>query len=431
MNVAIEQVSGCRRRLTIEVPAKRVDEALADMTKEFQKVVRLKGFRPGKAPRDLVEKTYAKEIEEEVKKRLVPEAFREAVASKKLKVSSVPEVEDVKFQRGVSFSFSTLVDLEPEFKLPDYKGIPIQKADTAVADSEVEAALENVRARHAQFNDITGRAVQNGDVAVIDYTGTIGGRPVSETVASAKNLDGQNGFWLMIGDDVFLPGFGKQLVGAAQGESRSLQVTIGDDYAFEELRGKTLDFQVAVKEIKERVLPEFNDDLAKQIGAESAEAFRAEMRRNLEMRKEREARSSHTNQIVEALKKGLNFDLPESSVESETMRVVQDVVQENQMRGIADAVLEEHKADIFANAKTTAAERVKLKFILSRIAEAENIQAKPEEVLREVQMIAQHLKMKPGKVFERMRENGRLASLQDDIVHQKTIDFLLQNASIA
>src|SRR5687767_8777264 len=106
MNVAIEQVSGCRRRLTIEVPAKRVDDALADMTKEFQKVVRLKGFRPGKAPKDLVEKAYAKEIEEEVKKRLVPEAFREAVASKKLKVSSVPEVEDVKFQRGVSFSFS-------------------------------------------------------------------------------------------------------------------------------------------------------------------------------------------------------------------------------------------------------------------------------------------------------------------------------------
>lgn len=431
MNIAIEEISACRRRLSIEVPATDVEAESNKVLDEFQKFANIKGFRPGKAPRKMVASKHRKDIESEMKRTIVPKAFRDAVKEKNLNIVNTPNVEDLKYDVGSSLSFITTVDLAPEFDLPAYKGLSIKKADAEVKDEDVDEVINNVLEQRADYSDIEGRGIQQEDFAVITYTGAIDGKPISELVPDVPNLEKQEKFWLWIKDDIFLPKFGRQLIGAKVGDSVEVIIDFPADFPQEPLQSKKGVYQVTVDELKEKVLPELTDEIAQELAKMDKEALLKVVRENLGRQKEENAKNEHAKQLFEQLKGSVTFELPESSVQEETQSVIQNVIRENQQRGIPEHVLEENKMDILSNAENSAKDHVKMNFILNSIAKEEKIEVSNEEIGSELQAMSQQYQIPPDKLYKQLDENGAILRLQDDILRRKTVDFLLQSAEIA
>ncbi|MEM9446395.1 MAG: trigger factor [Verrucomicrobiota bacterium] len=430
MNIALEDVSACQKRLKIEVPAKTVDEEISRVTGEFQKAANIKGFRQGKAPVNIIKKRYTKDIEDEVKRTLVPKAFREAIQTKKLKIVSEPRIEDLHFQSGVTMSFSTIVDLVPEFSLPDYQNLKVKKGETEVTEEEVQQVVSNILDQHAEFSTVEGRALTDEDFAIIDYVGKVGNQSIKEIVDKPGTLAENQGFWLLVRDENFLPNFGKQLVGMNAGETRTISVKFPEDYPTEAVKGKEANYEVKLNQIKQKKLPELNDELAQKVAQCPAPELLERIKENLTNQKEQSNASNQHKEIVEQLKVQAIFELPESMVKKETERLVHDIVQENQARGISDDMLEEKKRDIFGAAEMNAKDRVKVGFILNKIAEEEKITVETNDIMLELSRMSQMYGVDPKDLVQRMEKNGGFSALEDQIRNRKTMDFLLQKAKV-
>ena len=209
---------------------------------EFRKFANIPGFRPGKAPEPMVEKRYGGEIDEELRKRLIPESYREALAEQKLKVVGYPQVESVEYERGRPLVYTAAVDTAPEFPLPEYKGIPLKKKPVVVKDEDIAKTLESLREQQADFVAVEGRALETGDFAVVNYSGVADGKPISELAPEAKGLGENKDFWLLISSESFLPGFCDQLVGANAGEKRQVLVDFPADFPAKTAGGQEGDF---------------------------------------------------------------------------------------------------------------------------------------------------------------------------------------------
>ncbi|MDE1169833.1 MAG: trigger factor, partial [Verrucomicrobium sp.] len=265
MNVTIEEISSCRKRLRVEVPADEVNAEFDKVAQEFASFARIPGFRPGKAPRAVILKKYQKEIESELQRTLVPKAYREACKKRNLQVVSSPSMEDVSYQQGLSLSFSTVVDIAPEFPLPAYKGLTVKAQPVEVTDAEVQETIDAMRSQYGKFVDAPARPLAEDDFAVIDYAGTVEGKPLSEVAPEARQLVSGNGQWIAIRPDYFLPGFTQALVGMNVGETRTITVTFPEDIDIEALKNKPGSYEVTLKQIKVRELPELTDELSQQI----------------------------------------------------------------------------------------------------------------------------------------------------------------------
>jgi trigger factor len=430
MNVTIENVSACRKRLKIEVPANRVNEAFEKVTDDFQKLAKIPGFRPGRAPRTVVQKKFLKDIEDELQRTLVPEAYREAVQAKKLKVVSSPDIEELKYQRGLSLSFSTVVDLAPDFSLPAYKGLAVKKIDASVSDQEADKALEGLLEQRAEFIDVPDRPLAMEDFAVISYTGASEGKPLAEWVPTAKNLGQNEHFWLWMKPDMFLPGFTEPLVGLKPGEKRTVHVEFAADFPHEVLRGKKAQYEVELKQIKNKKLPELTEELAQEIAKMSVAELKVEIRKDLEGQKESDAKTTQKREIVDQLLKAVNFDLPESVVAAETRDAVYNIVAENQARGVPENILQEKKQEIFTNAAAGAKDMVKLNFLLRRIADEEKITVSTDEIGGWLQYTAQRQGVPFDKFLENAKKNNTIPQVEQSILRQKVLDFLLQQAKV-
>jgi len=429
MNVAIEEISACQKRLKIEMPANRVNEELAKVTQSFQQHARIPGFREGKAPVGMVEKRFAKEIEEEFKRTVVPQAFREAVKQKSLRVVGSPKMEDLHFQRGLSLSFSTIVDLAPEFSLPDYKKLKISApAPDAVSEEKVAEVIERLLTQWADYKPIEGRPVQDGDFVVIDFKGTVDGKPISEIVPNGGVIGGAEKFWLWAKKDIFLPGFAEALFGSNPSDKRQITVHFPADFAQAELIGKTALYDVTVNELKERVLPALDDAFAQQHFKLTAVELKQHIREDLKTEATKELSHKQTQEIIRQLIEKANFELPESLVKHETQKLLYDIVQRNQQAGVPEATLEEKKSEIVASATTGARERVKLGFIISRIAEQEKIEVTQEEMSAEIQTLSHIYRTPVQKLLQQLHEAGAFGEVEERILQRKTLEFLLKSA---
>lgn len=433
MNIVLEDIAPCRKRLKIEVPAKQVSEELEKITQDFQNHAKIPGFRPGKAPKAMIEKRFSGEIETELKRSFVPRSFREAVRSKKLRVVSQPMIEDLHFQKGMSLSFSTVVDLAPEFPLPDYKSIRVSKTEIdPVTDTNVNEMLEAMTSRFADYRAIDGRDVQEGDFVVMDYTASdADGKPLKDMLPSAQDLAERKNFWLWIKSDSFLPDFAMQLVGAKADETREVKITFPEDFGIAELKDKKAVYSVHVREIKERILPEVNDEFTKKNFQCTVEELKQKIRSDLETRRKHEVERKNIRDIVDQLIKMTNFDLPESLVQQQTQRLIQDIVLENQHRGISEEILKENKEKIFSSASTNAKEHVKVGFILNRIAETEKIEVTADELNLELNILAHRYQMKPQKLVEEIQKAGSLGEIEENILNRKTMEFLVKSSTAA
>jgi trigger factor len=428
MNITVEDVAPCKKRLKIEVPANRVKQAYDRVADDFQKEARIPGFRPGHAPRMVVLKKFHKDIESEARRTLVPEAYQEAIAEKKLRVVSQPEIEDLKYQAGLSLSFSTVVELVPEFKLPDYRGLVLKKQETDVTDEDIDKTLNSLADQRASFEDAPDRPLAMDDFAVISYTGKLEDKPLIELVPDAKNLAQSPNFWLWMRTEGFLPKFAEQCVGLKKGETRTVEIEFPADFPQAELAGKKAQYDVELKEIKLKKAPVLDDAFAQEVAKMNLADLKTRVRENMEADKKNQANSAQRTEIIQKLISAVDFELPPSAVEEEIHATVYDIVAENQARGVPNNVLEEKKDEIFTNASKAARESVKFKFIAAQIAEKEDIDVTNEQLAQHLAFLAQREGLTLEKMVDRVRKNNAFPIIRQQLLRQAVLDFLLKEA---
>jgi trigger factor len=429
VNVSVENLGPCKKLLRVEVPVEKVNATFDAVTAEFQKAAQLPGFRPGKAPKHLITRSYEPRIVEETRKKLVEESFRAAAQQEKLNIVVTLDVEDQQFGRNQALQFTATVEVAPDFALPNYKGLAAKRELTVATEADVERALGILREQHAQYNDVD-RPVQDGDVAVVNYTGTTDGKPLTDIAPTALGLTKKENFWVLIKANSFLPGFTEPLVGAVKGDKRTVTVTLAEDFVHKELSGKTVAYEVEILGVKEKLLPVVDDAFAKQFGADVVatllQGIRTDLQRELDFRQKRSVR----DQIIKALSAQVDFELPESLVSNETRNLVYNVVNENQQRGVAKEFIEQKRDEIFTNAQVNARERVKTAFILNRIAAEEKLRVEDRDITQRVLQLAQQNNLTPEKMVKAIQERNAVNEIRQDILTGKVLDFLEVNAAV-
>ncbi len=429
MNVTVENLAPCKKLVRFEVDAKAVDEAFGSVTKDFVKQAKMPGFRPGKAPEAMVAKQYAKDIEEEVKRKLIGESYRQGMKDQKLNVVGYPDIEEIQFGRGQALQFAATVEINPEFELPDYRAIPAKREPAVVSDEDVEKAIDALRGQAADFKKVD-REVKEGDYVVINYTGTSDGKPLTEIAPTARGLTEQKGFWVEVKPDSFIPGFAIQLVGAKAGEKRTVNVDFPAEFVTPQLAGKKGVYEVEVAEVKEKALPELNDAFAKTYGAENLDKLREGVRKDLQNEVNSRQKRSIRNQIVKTISEKVSFDMPETTLQIETRNVVYEMVSENQRRGVPKELIEQKKDEIYNAATGIAKERLKISYLFHKISEKEGIRADQNEMNTRITLMAQANQMAPQKFLQELEKRGGVAEVYQQLIHEKVLDFLHENASI-
>ena len=432
MNVEVENLPNCIASLHIELPPDFVTKEWNEVVKGFRQVARIPGFRPGKAPQNVVEAKFRKEIQEELTKKLVSETTREAIREKGLKVLSISDVDAVEFTPERSMRFTATLITSPEFELPEYKGISVKIPPSGITDHELDLSLQKLRERHATFSDVEGRPLEMDDFAVIDYAATLEGRPLLEVEPKApKMLGGGTDFWIKLDKNTFLKGFSDQLVGMRTGETRTFDLTIPDDYAVAELAKRVLDFNVTLKGIKSMQLPDLTDEFAGQVAQGlTVEKLKEALHEQLVAEQQQRLQTLKQNQIIHYLASHVECELPQSYVKDETRRIMSEIVQHNQMRGISEDVLRENQKDIISAASRNARDRLKANFILSRIAEKEGIEVKPQELRERVQILANQYRVKFEKMMTELEEKRAIGQVREEVLIGKVLDFLTSNATV-
>ncbi|MEO5803113.1 MAG: trigger factor [Verrucomicrobiota bacterium] len=427
--VSVENLAPCKKLVRVEVEAQKVNDAFEEMTKSFQREAKLPGFRPGKAPKAMVEKRYETDIQDEVKKKMIPDAYRAAIKEQKIDVVGYPDIEEIQFGKNQSLQFAATIETAPEFEMPDYKGLPAKREKGDVSEEDVQKAIDLLRERQTNFQTVA-RELKEGDVAVVNYTGTCEGKPLTEIAPTAKGLTEQTNFWVNIDKNSFILGFAEQLIGAKAGDKRTVTVDFPADFVTPQLQGKKGIYEVEVVEVKEKLLPELNDEFAKSYGAENLEKLREGVRTDLANELKYKQERSVREQIVKGLLERVKCELPESTVVQETRNIVYNIVSENQKRGISKETIDQQKNEIFNSASATAKERVKASFLFQKIAEKEAIKVEQNDVLQRIQQLAANYQMPPDKFVKELQKRNGVPEIVEQLQSEKVIDFLVQNAKV-
>jgi trigger factor len=432
MKVQVEKKPESVSTLKIELPAEEVSKEWDAIANSFARFAKIPGYRPGKAPRAVIDKRFRKEIQDEVTKNLVSKSYREAVEQKKLRVASLTNLEDVQFGEDKSMRFQATVVTAPEFKLPDYRNVPVQLPDTKVTEAEIEATLHRLRDQTADFFDVPDRPAQMEDFAVIDFEGAVEGKSISEVAPNAsKNLQGGKKFWLRLAQDNFLPKFCEQIVGQKKDETRTVTADFPADFLVKEMAGKQASYSVTLREIKERVLPVVDDAFAaKLLPGKTLADLRLEIEHDLEHEKEHQVEHAKEEQIIKSLHEKTKFDVPPPLLRNETKRALAELVQRNRARGVPDEMLKEKEKDLIETAASVAHHRLKTNFILERIAEQEKIEVTREDVDLRIRQEAQRYNITADKMRKELEEHDGLNALGEQILLGKTLDFLKANVSV-
>ena len=431
MNVTVEEAGPCRKKLHIEVPADKVTAEYEELVKLFTKSARIPGFRAGKAPKNLVEKRFAKDIDEELRSRLISTSYHDALKNENLNPVAVLSVDDSELKTGENLTVDIMLDVPPEFSLPEYKGIKVEGKNSVVNDEDVEEALNQLRERGASYEDVSDRAVAKGDLVQIDYVGACDGQKIDELAVDAEGLGSGKDFWVMADENAFLPGFGEALVGTKAGDKKDIMVDFASDFAVAAVAGKKAVYQVEVKGVREKHLPEIDEEFLKGYQVQSKEELDDRIREDLLRMKENEEKNRQREELIKHLMERVTMDLPESVVSQETRNTIYDMVRNNTARGLSKEKIEEQKDEIYNAASTTAAERVKLRYILHKIAEEEKITASANEVTSEIQMMAMRYGMRPDDLMKDIKKKDAMDSIKEDITNRKTVDFLLEQAEVS
>ena len=433
MNIELKDLSETRKSLVVTLDPSEVDAEHKAVVREIAKYARLPGFRPGHAPVDLVVKRFAKDVVEELKSKVVGKAYRGGLEKTKLEVVNVVKLDEGTIEAGLSAAITFTIDVQPQFELPEYLGLPTQLPPVEPTEAEIDAMIEGLRQERADFK-VAERPARKGDYVKLAYEGTIDGKPVAELVPEKQIYGKVPQTWEEVESEQegIIPGLGRQLAGLKAGDKKAVPVTFPAGFpGAPELGGKAAVYAVEVQEVRERVLPALDEEFFKSQHVENMETFRQRVGSGLRQRKEFENRRAQRQQVGEALASRIEFPLPESLIAAETQDVLRRFMEDNMQRGVPEAEFEKNKKELFENARRAAAGRVKVQLLLAKIAEKEKIVAEERDLDGAIMREAARSNQKPEKVAKELsKDRDRLRSLQQAIVFDKALDFLVSKATL-
>jgi trigger factor len=432
MNIVVEKQPKCIATLNVEVPAADVAARREKIASSYASQAKIAGFRPGKAPKNVIQKRFGKQISEELTEALFGEACDQALDQENLKVLDFGFPDNLNERPDGSIAFEAKLILAPEFTLPEYKGIAVKAPSTEITDEELDAQLQNLRERLAEFEDVTDRPLQNDDIAVVDFTTTVDGQPLTEVIGEKGTyLAKRENHWLPVKEGSFLPGYAEQLAGMKEGDNKDVTITLDDEFPFEELRSKEITLHTILQGIKAPKLPELDDAFAEKLApGKTLEEIKGLIRDNMTAEKIKQIEEFKVNQIVEHLNKAVSFELPEAIVQRETQNQANALVEEGSKKGASDEDMLGQQEQIFSVATERAVTNLRTNFLLQEIATAEKITVSDADLLGHISKIATSRKEPIKKVIKDLQKNRQIQSIRNSMLIGQTIDFLLEHANV-
>ncbi len=428
MTSNITKLEDNKVRLEVEVPPEDVKKGVEAKVRELGKQVRVPGFRPGKAPRRVIENHLGRDyIYMEALQEQLPNWYSNAVIETDLRPIDRPEIHfDDPLDEKEGFKFSATVDVRPEATLGEYKGLEVPKREVEVADEQVEEQIEEMRAQFATLAAVEDRPAQEGDFTIIDFKGE------RLTGGALEGGDAED-YMLEIGRGELLEDFEKQLVGMNAGERKQFGVTFPADYQEESLRGQAVLFNVHLKEIKERDLPPLDDDFAKEASEfETLEEFRAAVREQLEAGVEQRVEGEFRGRVLDAVTEKAEAQIPEVMVHEKAHEMVESFERSIRAQGVEPEQYYQFAGashhDMEERVRPDAKDTVKKELVLDAVAVAEGIEADEDAMMHEIGHLAEESDRSPEQIFETMKKNGTYSLLQEEIARQKALDLLVENA---
>ena len=424
MSLQVEKLEKNMAKLTIEVSADEFSKAVEEAYQKNRGKISVPGFRKGKVPKKMIEQMYGKAVfYEDAANALIPGAYEKALEECEETIVSSPKIDVTQIEEGKAFIFTAEVALKPEVTLGTYKGVEVDKIEISVTDEEVEADLKQQQENNSRAVTVE-RPVADGDIAVIDYEG----------FADGVAFDGGKGedYSLTIGSHSFIDNFEEQLIGKNAGEECEVNVTFPEEYHAKELAGKPVVFKVTVKEVKEKQLPELNDEFAGEVSEfETLDAYKEDIRKKLTEKKEAEAKNEKEDAVITAVIENAQMEIPEAMVETQQRQIVDEFAQRLQMQGLS---MEQYfqftglsYQHMLEQVKPQAERKIKSRLVLEAVVTAENIVATEEDYEEEIKRMAEGYRMEADKIKELMGEQGK-KQIMEDLAVRKAAEFVVNEA---
>lgn len=424
MKVSVNDVSGCTKEITVEVPTETVQTKLDSIYQKISQEAKVPGFRKGKVPLSVIKKQYQSVAREEMVQRQLPEFFRTVLIEQKIEPVAQPQITHLQFDEGSPLKFVATVETKPVFELKTYKGLAVKKAKTEVKEEDVDKAVEDLRNQMAQLVPADDRPTQNDDWVLIDFEGKIDGKVFEGGKASR--------YPVLLGSHSLLKDFEANLIGLKVGDSKTFKISFPADYGKNDIAGKEAEFTVKLHEIKAKKLPVLDDEFAKDAGkAENVKGLREKLELQIKKNKETEQRSKMIEQIGEKLIADHKFDIPVSLINLEQQRLVQQGVERLRNQGMdANQMPDEQKKQFVEGLRPVAEKNVHLALIVERISSAEKVKTDEADMDAYMHKVAGNVNQPVDVVRRYVQQQGNLDSIKDWIQYEKTLDFLIANSKI-
>lgn len=424
MKSSIEKMDGLFRRVNIEVPADGVSSAFDRVYKEIQKKANIKGFRQGKAPLATIKSLYGNQVQQDVINDLISLNYGKAIEEHKVTPLGQPSIRLEEFAEDKGFKFSAEFEVRPEIQLKKIEKLNIEKEKIKVGDEQMQQVLENIRANHADLVPVfEDRPAQEGDVAIIDFEGFIDGLPL-------PNGKGEN-HPLEIGAKQFIEGFEEGMIGTKAGQNKELRLAFPADYHAKDVAGKNVVFQVTLKELKKKSLPELNDELAQKAGPfQSIDELKAAIRKDITDGEENRIQDDLKKRLLEELVKNNPVDVPATLKSEQKLMIIEDVKQRMTQQGMSLTEFEDYKVKWDGEFENTARFMIQSTFLVDEIATQHNLRAGPQEVEGKIAEFSEKTGIELSKVREYYKDADRRSRLAFQMTEEAVVKFLLDKADV-
>lgn len=420
MKVQVEALDSVTKKVEVLLPEETIASIRESIYDEVKKTAKIKGFRPGKVPRPMIMQYYKEFIEDETRKRMLQDTMWEALKEANIDPIIEPVANFLEGDKGYTLECEVL----PEIELPQYKGVEIEAEPVTVTDADLEGRIENMRAFHASFEAKEGEnaAAEKGDFIVIKYQGYLNGEPVKQIAAESYPLE--------LGNAMLMPEFENSVIGMKQNEERDIEVPFPDDYPDKEIAGKKLTFKVTMNEIKRKVLPELNDEFARDMSYENLEVMRTGVKEELINEREGFRKRELTNKAMEALLKGMDIPVPKRFLDKRVHGMIEEAQSRYQQQNFSAEEMQSITERMHADLGKKAEDRIRVEIILARIAEKEGFKAEDSEVEERLKTIAQDANKTYNEVKGIYEQYGLIPGVKDQIIEEKAVDLVLENAVV-
>jgi trigger factor len=424
MRANVEEISSIKKKVSIEIPEDQVAKEVESLYKDLGKKAKIKGFRPGKVPRDILERYFKDYVKAEVIQKLIQDTYPQALSEADLQPVSPPMIDPGEFENGKPFQYSAVIEVKPDIKLEGYTGLKIEGKKERVKDEEVEERLKTLQNLHANLKTISeSRPIQKGDYAIVDYEASLEGKPLE----GGKAID----FTMEVGGGQFIPALEEKVIGLKPEEEKEIEVSFPEDYGYKKWAGKTISFHVKIKEIKEKILPPLDDEFAKDLGDyASFEELEAKLRGEIEKEKELGLERQLKDQVVDQLLEANPFEVPESLVAEQAKAMVSDTRLRLAAQGVDFKNLGVSEEKLQEDYKSMAQKQVKTFLLLEKIAGQEGIAVTDDEADDRLREMSEKMHQKFDVVKRYYEKNGLLPEVKGGILRDKTLNFLLEKADI-